>query len=165
MARFTILVVTLLAALTESRRQTDPNAYEPRYMTEFDYYNHDQYIQSGGFNWVFFGATWCPHTQEAIPIFDQVAARYTRSSGYDIRYYFAYVDRPRSYDYYNNKKSLRTVYNVTVYPNIRMYYDGDYMHRFKGQRSVEKFQRYLNKVVPIILDHIQSDAYNPDDKK
>merc|ERR1712038_1330187 len=160
MARFAILAVSLLAAFSQGRRQVDPTAYVPRYLNEVDYY-----IQQSGFNWVFFGATWCPHTQEAIPIFDQVANTLVRSHGYDISYYYAYVDKPRSWDYWNNKKGLRTIYNVTVYPNIRMYYDGDYMHRYKGARNMAKFQRYLNKVIPIIVDHINSPNYNPDDKK
>merc|ERR1711879_427560 len=99
-----------------------------------------------------------------IPLFDQVASIYTVSNGYNINYYYAYVDKPRSWDYYNPKKGLRTVYNVTVYPNIRMYYNGDYMHRYKGARTLEKFNRYLEKVIPIIMDHVNSDAYNPDDK-
>merc|ERR1712053_49089 len=165
MARFALLAVSLLAAFSQGRRQVDPTAYVPRYMQEVDFYNHDSYIQQRGFNWVFFGATWCPHTQEAIPIFDQVANTLKRSHGYDISYFYAYVDKPRSWDYWNNKKGLRTIYNVTVYPNIRMYYDGDYMHRYKGARNMAKFQRYLNKVIPIIVDHINSPNYNPDDKK
>merc|ERR1712071_668684 len=85
--------------------------------------------------------------------------------GYDINYYYAYVDRERSWDYWNKKKGLRTIYNVTVYPNIRMYYNGDYMHRYKGARNMAKFKRYLDKVVPIITDHIASPSYNPDKNK
>ena len=99
MARFTLLAVALLAAFASSRREVDPNAYVPTYLNEVDYYNHDSYIQQRGFNWVFFGATWCPHTQEAIPMFDRVASTYVRSGGYDINYYYAYVDKPRSWDY------------------------------------------------------------------
>lgn len=163
MARFTVLAVTLLAAFSEaSRRQSDPEAYQPRHMTELTFYNHDSYIQQRGFNWVFFGATWCPHTQESVPVFDQVAETYIRSNGYNINYYYAYIDRDASWDYYNKNKGLRTLYNVTTYPNIRMYYDGDYMHRYKGGRELKKFKTYLDKVVPIIQAHIVSDKYNPD---
>merc|ERR1711990_801433 len=97
MTKFGALAVTLLAAFTEARRQVDPTAYIPRHLNEVDYYNHDSYIQQSGFNWVFFGSTWCPHTQEAIPLFDQVAGMYTRSHGHNINYYYAYVDKPRSW--------------------------------------------------------------------
>merc|ERR1711881_307631 len=77
-------LVAALAASVLSRRAVDPTAYRPRNMQKVDWYNHEKIVQAPGFNWVLFGATWCPHTQDAIPIFDQVARYYTRVKGYNI---------------------------------------------------------------------------------
>jgi thiol-disulfide isomerase/thioredoxin len=157
-----LATLVFLATSVLSRRAVDPTAYRPRNLRKVDWYNHESMVQAPGFNWVLFGATWCPHTQDAIPIFDQVAQYYTRVNGYPINYMYCYVDEPRSWDYWKPETvGIRATYNVTVYPNIRMYYNGDYMHRFKSKRTMAKFQKYVNKVVPIIMDHVHSDAYVP----
>jgi thiol-disulfide isomerase/thioredoxin len=149
------MLVVVATSTVYARRQTDPNAYRPRNLDKITYDNHEYELQAGGFHWVLFGATWCPHTQDAIPIFDKFAKHYTYSNGHRMNYHYAYVDERSSFDYYG-QKNLRGMYNVTVYPNIRMYYNGDYMHRFKSKRNFQKLHSYLQKVVPIVLQHTQN---------
>jgi len=149
---FTSVVFATVIAVISARRATDPDAYRPRNLNRITWNNHENELQASGFHWVLFGATWCPHTQDAIPIFDNFAEYYQRSNGYRVNYHYAYVDERASYDYYG-KKNLRGMYNVTVYPNIRMYYNGDYMHRFKSKRNKQKLHSYFQKIVPIVLQH------------
>merc|ERR1711883_28844 len=151
MKSFTALAILFTVGCTLARRATDPTAYRPQNLDKVTWDNHEYEVSgSHGFHWVLFGATWCPHTQDGIKVFDQFAKYYKRSNGYNVNYHYAYVDERSSFDYCG-QQSLRGMYNVTVYPNIRMYYNGDYMHRFKSKRTINKLHSYFQKIVPIVL--------------
>ena len=70
----TQLLLIVLGSLTNSfearRRAQAKDYFEPRYAQKITWRSRTQIERSRGFQWVFFGTTWCPHTQNAFPTFE-----------------------------------------------------------------------------------------------
>merc|ERR550534_2289595 len=151
--RLLFILLGLLTNSFESRRSRTRDYYVPRNARKITWYNKELIVESPGFQWVLFGATWCPHTQSALPTFDQAVRQIPSIKGHKINYSYAYTDQASSHNPRNSSQGVGLHYKVKEYPNIRMYYNGKYMHRFKKharQGSLPHYKAYLE----ILVDHV-----------
>ena len=88
--------------------------------------------------------------------FDYAARTINYINGYKVNFSYVYTDEASSK---NPRKSAETVgiyYKVKSYPNIRMYYNGKYMHKFKGgaggRNSVQHYKAYLDILVGKVIE-------------
>merc|ERR1711997_814433 len=141
-------------SLARRRRPQTKDYYVPRNAQKITWDNKEVIVESPGFQWVLFGATWCPHTQNALPTFDEAVRKIQHVKGYRINYSYVYTDEESSKNPRNQTQSVGLHYKVKEYPNIRMYYNGKYMHRFKKharQGSLPHYRAYLDILVDYVL--------------
>ena len=77
-----------------------------------------------------FYAPWCRHSKELAPIFQQVANECDR------KVIFAEVDCTR-----NNALCVQE--HVNGYPTMRLYKDGAFLDKFRGQRTAKEIAEFL----------------------
>ena len=123
------IISTLLILLHQLPLSYSKNA------TLLTWNNHHDFIQQPGFVWTLFGASWCGHTQAALPEFFEFSSKTDVFAGHEIAFGWTFVDIPSSRSPQDPNINLRHIYNITRYPNVRLFFNGKYMNRFKGRKK------------------------------
>ena len=71
--------------------------------------NHKEFVTQDGFTWVLFGASWCGHTQAALPQYFDFSSKTDVYAGHEINFGWTFVDIPSSQSPFDPEINLQSV--------------------------------------------------------
>ncbi|TKR95587.1 hypothetical protein L596_009731 [Steinernema carpocapsae] len=114
--------------------------------------NFDQLVPSKQLSFVVFGAEWCPWSRKIQPIFAEASEKLKTTFPNVL---LGTVDCERNPD-------LTRKFQISKYPTLKLFRAGEMVKKeYRGQRSVEAFEKYLTEEMKSAVTMINSqDEFN-----
>ena len=115
--------------------------------------NFAEFTQTG-YHFIKFFAPWCGHCKRLAPTWEDLARLYAE----DETVYISKVDCTQS-------QQLCTSHGVRGYPTLLLFKDGQKVEQYPGQRDLDAFKSYLNKMVEQKDEKVESEEEKVPEKK
>ena len=115
--------------------------------------NFAEFTQTG-YHFIKFFAPWCGHCKRLAPTWEDLARLYAE----DETVYISKVDCTQS-------QQLCTSHGVRGYPTLLLFKDGQKVEQYPGQRDLDAFKSYLNKMVEQKDEKVESEEKEVSEKE